>query len=50
MLTCAALVCYFVVAITAHIRARDHGRNLLLKTTAMLVICAAALTFTVQAT
>jgi hypothetical protein len=49
VLVCAALVCYFVVAVSAHIRAHDFGRNLFLNATAMLILCAATLGFTVQA-
>ena len=43
--TAAALVLYFVVAISMHIRARDFGRNLFLNATGMLLICAATLVF-----
>lgn len=39
--TSVALVAYFVVAISMHIRARDFGRNLFLNATGMLVICVA---------
>lgn len=49
VLTCAALVCYFVVAIASHFRARDFGRNLFVNAIGMLIICTAALVFTVQA-
>jgi len=49
ILTCAALVGYFVVAIASHIRARDFGRNLFLNATVMLLICVATLVFSVQA-
>jgi hypothetical protein len=49
LLTCAALICYFVVAIAAHIRARDLGRNLFLNATATLAICTATLVFVVRA-
>jgi DoxX-like family len=49
VLTCSALVCYFVVAVAAHLRARDFGRNLFLNATTMLIICVATLVFTVQA-
>lgn len=48
VLVSAALVCYFAVAVSAHVRARDFGRNLFLNATAMLVICSATLAFTVQ--
>ncbi|TDE94089.1 hypothetical protein EXU48_11605 [Occultella glacieicola] len=40
-LTCGALVLYFVVAISAHLRARDFGRNLFVNATGMLVVCVA---------
>ena len=40
-LTTACLVIYFVVAIAAHIRARDFGRNLFVNASGMLVICVA---------
>lgn len=49
VLTCAALVCYFVIAVVAHIRAHDLGRNLFLNASAMLVLSVATLVFTVQA-
>jgi hypothetical protein len=39
--TALALVAYFVVAITMHLRARDFGRNLYLNATGMLVLCVA---------
>jgi hypothetical protein len=39
--TCAALVLYFVVAISMHVHARDFSRNLFINATGMLVICAA---------
>lgn len=39
--TCAALVLYFVVAISRHVVARDFGRNLFLNATGMLLICVA---------
>lgn len=45
VLTCAALVCYFIVAIAMHIRARDFGRNLFVNASSMLALCAAALGF-----
>jgi hypothetical protein len=38
-----------VVAIAAHIRARDLGRNLFLNATAMPAICTATLVFVVRA-
>lgn len=48
VLTCAALVCYFAVAIGAHVLARDFGRNLFLNATGMLALCAASLVFVLQ--
>jgi hypothetical protein len=47
VLTCAALVCYFIVAITMHIRARDFGRNLFVNASGMLALCTAALGFVI---
>ncbi|MFV9634171.1 DoxX family protein [Mycobacterium neumannii] len=44
-LTCVALTCYFVVAITMHIRARDLGRNLFVNATGMLALCVTATGF-----
>ncbi|WP_081687220.1 DoxX family protein [Glycomyces tenuis] len=35
--TSAALVLYFVIAITMHLRERDFGRNLFLNATGMLI-------------
>jgi hypothetical protein len=43
LVTCAALVAYFLVAIGMHVRARDFGRNLFVNATGMLVICVATL-------
>jgi hypothetical protein len=43
--TTVALVAYFVVAITMHVRARDLGRNLFLNATGMLLLCLAELAF-----
>ena len=43
VLTCAALVAYFLVAIGMHIRAQDFGRNLFVNATGMLVLCVACL-------
>lgn len=40
-LTCTALILYFLVAITMHIRARDFGRNLFVNAAGMLLICTA---------
>ncbi len=48
VLVSAALTCYFVLAVAAHVHARDFGRNLFLNAPGMLVICAAVLVFTVQ--
>ncbi|MBP8921398.1 MAG: DoxX family protein [Micropruina sp.] len=39
--TSLALVAYFVVAIGAHVRARDFGRNLFVNATGMLLVCLA---------
>ncbi|MFC4554985.1 DoxX family protein [Georgenia faecalis] len=39
VITCLALVLYFLLAISGHLRARDFGRNLFLNATGMLVIC-----------
>jgi hypothetical protein len=39
--TTAALVLYFVAAISMHIAARDFGRNLFVNATGMLLICVA---------
>lgn len=47
LLTCAALVCYFVVAITMHVRARDFGRNLFFNATSMLGLCTAVLGYVI---
>ncbi|TXS38892.1 DoxX family protein [Streptomyces sp. OR43] len=49
VLTGAALVCYFLVAITLHVRARDLSRNLFLNATGMLLLSAATFAFTLQA-
>ncbi|GHD38703.1 hypothetical protein D9V29_07050 [Mycetocola manganoxydans] len=43
--TCIALVLYFIVAISMHIRARDFGRNLFLNASGMLLLCTATLIF-----
>jgi hypothetical protein len=43
LVTCVALIAYFVVAISMHIAARDFGRNLFVNATGMLVICVATL-------
>ncbi len=47
LLTCVALVCYFLLAIAAHVRARDFGSNLFINATSMLALCAGALVFVV---
>jgi hypothetical protein len=44
-LTSAALVVYFVLAVAAHIRARDFGRNLVLNATLSLIACVAVFVF-----
>jgi len=44
-LTSAALVVYFVLAVSAHIRARDFGRNFVLNATGSLVLCVAVFVF-----
>lgn len=43
VVTCSALIAYFVVAISMHIRARDFGRNLFVNATGMLIICIATM-------
>lgn len=48
LLTCVALVCYFLVAIAMHVRAHDLGRNLFVNATGMLALCAAATIFVAQ--
>lgn len=50
LLTCAALVCYFLLAVGAHLRARDFGRNLFVNATGMLALCAGELAFVVHST
>jgi hypothetical protein len=47
ILTTAALVCYFLIALAAHLRARDFGRNLFLNCTGMLVLCTGTLVYVV---
>ncbi len=39
--TSSALVVYFLLAIAAHLRARDFGRNLFVNATGMLAVCVA---------
>lgn len=46
--TAGCLVAYFVVAIGAHVRARDFGRNLFLNAAGMLGICAATFVHVVR--
>lgn len=46
VITAAALVGYFLVAIGMHLRARDLGRNLFLNATGMLAVCVAVLGYT----
>lgn len=41
LITCAALIAYFIVAISMHVRARDLGRNLFVNATGMLALCLA---------
>lgn len=43
--TTVALIAYFVVAISMHIRARDFGRNLFANASGMLTICVLCLVF-----
>jgi hypothetical protein len=38
LVTCAALVAYFVVAIAMHVRAGDYGRNLFVNAIGMLIL------------
>jgi hypothetical protein len=45
VVTSAALVLYFLVAIKMHIDARDFGRNLFVNAAGMLLICIATLVF-----
>ncbi|HEY9293874.1 MAG TPA: DoxX family protein [Microlunatus sp.] len=45
LLTSAALVAYFLIAIGIHLRARDFGRNLFLNASGMLLLCVAELIF-----
>lgn len=39
VVTCGALILYFVLAIVFHVRARDFGRNLFMNAIGMLLIC-----------
>lgn len=43
--TSAALVVYFALAVAAHLRARDFGRDLFVNATGMLVLCALTFVF-----
>lgn len=43
--TSVALVAYFVVAMTFHVRARDLGRNFFVNATGMLLLCLFVLWF-----
>lgn len=39
LLTSVCLVVYFILAVGAHLRVRDFGRNLFVNATGMLVLC-----------
>ena len=43
MVACVALVLYFVIAVSMHLRARDLGRDLFVNALGMLTICVATL-------
>ncbi|GAA5165761.1 DoxX family protein [Pseudonocardia eucalypti] len=47
VLTAGALVLYFLIAVTMHVRAGDFGRNLFLNASGMLLTCIAVLAFTI---
>ncbi|SDS26658.1 DoxX-like family protein [Microlunatus soli] len=49
LLTAAALVGYFAIAIGIHVRARDFGRNLFLNAAGMMILCVAELIFVISA-
>jgi hypothetical protein len=49
ILTAAALVRYFVIAMASHVRAADFGRNLFLNCAGMLLASATVLAFTIAA-
>ena len=49
VLTSLALVAYFLVAIAAHLRANDFGRDLLVNAVGMLGLCAGTLVFVLEA-
>jgi hypothetical protein len=48
ILTGAALVLYFLIALTSHVRAGDFGRNLFVNCTGMLLACTTTLVFAVS--
>ncbi|TWD82516.1 DoxX-like protein [Kribbella amoyensis] len=48
VLTTAALVAYFVVAIVMHLRAHDYSRNLFANATGMLALCVATFVFVLR--
>lgn len=43
LITCGALVLYFVIAIIAHVKAKDFGRNLFVNATGMFLLSSATL-------
>lgn len=45
VVTSSALVAYFLVALGAHVRARDFGRNLFVNAVGMLLVCVAVTLF-----
>ncbi|OLT11340.1 hypothetical protein BJF78_27020 [Pseudonocardia sp. CNS-139] len=45
LVTSAALVAYFAIAIAMHVRARDLGRNLFVNATAMFLLCIGTLVY-----
>jgi len=47
VLTCGALVVYFIVAIVMHVRADDYGRNLFVNASGMLLLCLGTLALVV---
>lgn len=49
IITAGALVLYFVMAATAHLRARDFGRNFFLNCLGMLLACLATFVFSLLA-
>jgi DoxX-like family len=48
LLTCAALIGYFLVAIAMHLRARDFGRNLFVNAVGMLALSSVTMIFLVH--